>query len=391
MLFYSSLLTVLLSIILVVFNYRVNKSVCYLAVFFVAFACYGLTHHFTLYAQSPFWLAVFFNHFAPIYLLPGPMLYFYTKESLTDKKALTNWKDYLHFIPALLNIIAITPYLATPFSEKINIAEEILQNLETIKTLQVNWLYSPLVGFMARPLLVLTYAIYIFIMLIRFRPKSEILKRIPKTQYKFVKNWILWLSMVSFVVCTGFLVVTLNLIENGISKVLINAMPLHFGIGVIFCLLPLTLFLFPKILYGMPVSAEKELPPLNANFKKRKKITETDQDPFVALAIDIIAYLQDEKPFVNPEFSISHIAVHFNVPQHHIAYCFNHVLNKKFTTYRTEFKVEYASELLDEGLTNSLSIDGIGVKAGFSTRSNFYSSFKALKGVTPSEYLERNR
>ena len=106
------------------------------------------------------------------------------------------------------------------------------------------------------------------------------------------------------------------------------------------------------------------------------------------LSNEILAYIQKEKPFVNSEFSMSHIAVIFNVPQHHVAYCFNHVLDKKFTTLRNDFRVSYAIELLDEGLTNSLSIDGIGLKAGFSTRSNFYSSFKRITGLTPSEYLE---
>jgi AraC-like DNA-binding protein len=67
------------------------------------------------------------------------------------------------------------------------------------------------------------------------------------------------------------------------------------------------------------------------------------------------------------------------------------VLNKKFTTLRNDFRVSYAIELLDEGLTNSLSIDGIGLKAGFSTRSNFYSWFKRNTGFTPSEYLESKR
>jgi AraC-like DNA-binding protein len=388
MLFYSSLLTIVLSIILVAFNWKVNKSVLYLALFFVAFACYGLTHHFTLYGQSPFWLAIFYNHFAPLYLLPGPLLYFYTKESLTDKKAITNWKDYLHFIPALVNIIAIAPYIISPFSEKLSIASQILQNFDALISIKVNWLYEPIVGFMVRPLMLLAYASYIYIMLIRYRPKSELLQRIPISQYKFVKNWILGLSIISFMSALGFLVLTLNLILYGISKVVITAMPLHFVIGIIFCMLPITLLLFPKILYGIPISAEKEKILSMNSSKKIKKVAEIEEDPFLALSNEILAYIRKEKPFVNSEFSMSHIAVIFNVPQHHVAYCFNHVLNKKFTTLRNDFRVSYAIELLDEGLTNSLSIDGIGLKAGFSTRSNFYSWFKKNTGFTPSEYLE---
>ena len=138
----------------------------------------------------------------------------------------------------------------------------------------------------------------------------------------------------------------------------------------------------------MPISAEKSVSTATT-LKSKKLQVELDQDPFLALSNDILSYLEQEKPFVNSSFSMSHLAVIFDVPQHHIAYCFNHVLNRKFTHLRTEFRVNHAKELLDQGLTEKYSIDGIGVKAGFSTRSNFYSSFKSVTGLTPSEYLEK--
>ncbi|WP_395805982.1 helix-turn-helix domain-containing protein, partial [Daejeonella sp.] len=389
MLFYSSLLTIILSVILVAFNWKVNRNVGYLALFFTAFACYGLTHHFTIYSHSSFWLAVFYNHFAPLYLLPGPLLYLYTKASLSDKKAFNHWTDFLHFIPALINLVAIAPYLIVPFSEKEKIVSGIIQNLDKITSIKVNWLYPPIVGFTARPLLLLGYSFVVFIQLLNFKPKKEILEHIPEQQYFFIKKWILWLSIVSCTAATGFLVVTLNLFQQGISKVLINTMPLHLGVGIVFFMLPLTLFLFPQILYGMPISDRKEEPIITPSDGRRKKKTlPKDVDPFLILSTEIFDYLEREKPFANPDFSMSHIAVIFNVPQHHVAYCFNHLLKKKFSTVRTEFRVNHARELLDKGLTETLSIDGIGIKAGFITRSNFYSSFKAVMGVTPSEYLE---
>lgn len=388
MLFYSSLLTIILSIILVGFNWKVNKSVGYLALFFVAFACYGLTHHFTIYGNSPFWLAVFYNHFAPLYLLPGPLLYYYTKESLTDKKALTDWTDFLHFIPAIINLVAIAPYLILPFSEKVLLTKQIIANFESIKTIKVNWLYPPVIGFMMRPALMLGYGLFLGVKLMRFKPKKELIDRIPSQQYRFVKKWILWLCIISCMVSAGFLIVTANLLRQEMSQALINAMPIHFGVGIIFCMLPITLFLFPKILYGIPISAEKQKPLMSIPNRRKKETVEPEEDPFFSLSTEILSYLEKEKPFVNSTFSMSHIAVIFNVPQHHVAYCFNHVLKKKFTNLRTEFRVNHAKELLDQGLTETLSIDGIGIKAGFATRSNFYSSFKSITGYTPSEYLE---
>jgi len=50
--------------------------------------------------------------------------------------------------------------------------------------------------------------------------------------------------------------------------------------------------------------------------------------------------------------------------------------------------VEHAKELLKNGLTGTITIDGIGVDSGFKSRSTFYEAFKAETGMTPSQYLE---
>jgi transcriptional regulator GlxA family with amidase domain len=63
-------------------------------------------------------------------------------------------------------------------------------------------------------------------------------------------------------------------------------------------------------------------------------------------------------------------------------------MQTRFTNYRSQLRVDHAKKLLESGLTDTLSIDGIGVKSGFSSRSTFYANFKANTGITPSEYLE---
>ncbi|MFZ9208270.1 MAG: helix-turn-helix domain-containing protein [Sediminibacterium sp.] len=77
------------------------------------------------------------------------------------------------------------------------------------------------------------------------------------------------------------------------------------------------------------------------------------------------------------------------VPIHHVSYCLNTLMNVKFTTLRSQLRIQYATKLLDSGQADELSMDGIGKKSGFSTRSNFYNAFKTETGMTPSEYLER--
>lgn len=115
-------------------------------------------------------------------------------------------------------------------------------------------------------------------------------------------------------------------------------------------------------------------------------------DPFFDLVAKINDYLNKEAPYINPEFSINELAASLKVPVHHVSYCLNTLMNIKFTTLRTQLRIKYATNLLDAGQADDLSMDGIGKKSGFSTRSNFYNAFKTETGMTPSEYLEnKNR
>jgi len=50
--------------------------------------------------------------------------------------------------------------------------------------------------------------------------------------------------------------------------------------------------------------------------------------------------------------------------------------------------VEHAKKLLENGEYRLNSIDGIGTKSGFKSRSAFYEAFKAETGMTPNQYIK---
>lgn len=388
MLLTLSILTIVLSGILVFFNWKIHRNSLYLGLFFLVFASYGLTHYFTVYGKSPFWLAIFYNHLAPLWLLPGPLLYFYVKATLTDKRAWSNWKDGLHFLPAVMGFIGIIPYYLKSFSEKKLIAANIIANLDQVKNLRLNLFYQPVVGFIARPSLLLAYSLYVLWMIWRFSANKELLKHIPEKQFELSKRWISLLGIISVGAATGFLILTIQAHQTPITQVVLHSMPLHYAVGIAFCLLSSSLLFFPEVLYGMPVLGAKYPAVKKAKKETNLSSNPSTANPFLPLAEKIITYMHTDKPFVHPDFSMSHIALNLNIPQHHVAYCFNSVLKKKFTSIRAELRIAHAKELLDKGLSDTLSIDGIGFKSGFSTRSNFYATFKEITGCTPSEYLE---
>jgi len=400
MLLYISLLTIILSSLLVTYNWRINKNTIYLGAFFSILATYGLTHYFTIYANSPFWLAVFYNNFSPFWFLTGPLLLFYYRGTLTDNSRLKG-TDIIHFIPFLVQLIGIFPYLLTPFSYKIDIAAQILNDLNLITQFKVNWITKPIVNFLGRPILVFLYLGYITYLLWLNNPKSNRAK-VPIQQFKLTYRWLILLEVTTAILIINFFLLSLSLSKQTVTATMVNAQFTHFFSGIAYFCMSFMLLLFPRILYGMPIYTANIITEISSQEKIKKEtnpivepinivaeIQLPQDDPFFELVDKINAYLKKEDPYLNPEFTINELAASLKVPVHHVSYCLNTLMNVKFTSLRTQLRIQYAAKLLDSGQADELSMDGIGKKSGFSTRSNFYNAFKTETGMTPSEYLER--
>jgi len=399
MLLYISLLTIILSGLLVTYNWRINKNTIYLGAFFSILATYGLTHYFTIYANSPFWLAVFYNNFSPFWFLTGPLLLFYYRGTLTDNSRLKG-TDIIHFIPFLVQLIGIFPYLLTPFSYKVGITSQILNDLNLLTQFKVNWITTPIVNFFARPILVFMYLGYITYMLWKYNPQSQRIK-VSLQQYKLIYRWLIILAATTAILIFNFFLLSLSLTKQTGTTTLNNDQFTQILSGVAYFCMSFMLLLFPRILYGMPIYNANSVSENNSQEKPKKesypletiKIVSEVQlqqdDPFFDLVAKINDYLDKEEPYVHPNFTINELAVVLKVPVHHVSYCLNTLMNVKFTSLRTQLRIQYAAKLLDSGQADELSMDGIGKKSGFSTRSNFYNAFKTETGMTPSEYLER--
>ena len=397
MLLYISLLTIILSVLLVTYNWRINKNTIYLGAFFSILSTYGLTHYFTIYANSPFWLAVFYNNFSPFYFLTGPLLLFYYRGTLTDNSKLRA-ADIIHFIPFLVQLVGIFPYLLTPFSYKVGIASEILNDLNLISQFKVNWITSPLVNFLGRPILVFLYLGYLTYLLWLHKPKSNKAK-VSVQQFNLIYRWLIILEVTTAILIVNFFILSWSLSNQTVTATMVNSQFTHFFSGIAFFCMSFMLLLFPRILYGMPIYNSQSLTytankvddniKINSTYKETSEISLSHNDPFLELVDKINTYLIEEEPYINPDFTINELSASLKVPVHHVSYCLNTLMNVKFTSLRTQLRIQYATKLLDSGQADELSMDGIGKKSGFSTRSNFYNAFKTETGMTPSEYLDR--
>lgn len=383
MLLNLSIFTIVLSMILIVNNWKTNHNTLYLSFVYILMCLFGITHHFMLKGNSLFWLAIVFNHFAPFMFLIGPFLYFYVRGTIEDNYKLTK-KDIVHFIPAFIALIGTIPYIFQSFDKKLAIANRITNDVKSINQIDVNLFYNIGGSFAFRAILGFGYILYCYFILWKKYSSNSKNLLVPKKQFWITYRWLL-------ILLSTLVIITISLTLTSIKPTLlivkenfINDSDVFYQItGIAYFVLTISLLLFPEVLYGMPKRIGQ---PLIKNIKTNRKPI-SDEDPFIEVSETIINYLNIKKPYLNPDFDISDIAFDLKIPQNHISYCISNIMNTRFSKLKSELRIQHAIELLKEGQNSSITIDGIGVQSGFKTRSYYYEVFKKETGFTPSEYL----
>ncbi len=395
MLLYISLLLILLALILIVYNRKLNNNTVFIGLFFSLIAIYGLVHYFVVYGKSVFWLAIFYNHFSPFFLLAGPFLYFYIRGTLKDRQGLKR-KDALHFIPAIIHFISIFPYFISSFSYKESVAKIIIENIDNVKKIKVNLFFDSEFNFIFRVLLLTFYLSYSIYLLRKFSKKKKKFLNIPRKQYTIIYRWlVLLLSLVSLLI-VNFVILCYYFLYFEESQLKHIVIVINSTTGASFIFLAFGILFFPEILYGLPTNSLAKLKNPTKTIKRKaatsvpnsNPIAVEEEDPFLKLSEKIKDYFEIEKPFLNPNFSIAEIALKMDVPQNHVLYCINSVYKSKFSKLKIKLRIDQTKVYLKESIHSNITIDGIAQLAGFSSRSSFYSAFKDETGITPSDYLK---
>ena len=99
----------------------------------------------------------------------------------------------------------------------------------------------------------------------------------------------------------------------------------------------------------------------------------------------LLSYFSKEKPYLNPELSMTIISEQLKIPKHHLTEVLNKNLGKNFFQFVNEYRVEEVKKHLANP-KNLYSIEAIGYECGFNSKSTFFSVFKTITGKTPKEF-----
>jgi AraC-like DNA-binding protein len=394
MLLFLSLTGIFLSTILLLFNARKYSSSIYLGLFFFLVSIYGLIQYVLVFSKTPLLVALVFIH--PVFLtyLIGPMLYWYVRSVLNDDSRLKK-KDLWHFLPALIFLFSVIPYILKPWAEKIRNADLLVSNINNLKNIPCSLLYhyipQPLV-FISRPALVLGYTMASFVVFIRWmhlKRNAGVL-----SQQRYMIRWLaLLLGFLLILVLSHLLAMSEAYFYNNLNVFFtLNFFQLLSGIGLTGILI--SPFFFPSLLYGMPRFPVENLAiPIEDVSRnqadeaiKQHQKPDFEADYLIGIGDKINCCMEEMKPFLQPECNLVHIAKLVGIPAHHLSYYFREIKKQPFNDFRNELRIRYAKEMIREGKTNELTLEAIGRTSGFMSRNTFYLCFKKVEGISPSIY-----
>jgi hypothetical protein len=333
-------------------------------------------------------VAILLVNFTPLFLLVGPMLYFYVRGVLRDDYKFEKF-DWLHFIPAFILLINILPHLFSSYDFKLSFAERVLLNPTEI--LNNNNLFVPSTfNFFLRPIIGLIYVgVCIRLLLLKFKFEKP-----ENKQSLLIYRWLSLLIFNTLLVYISFFIFTIFSFQSLDYKMAEVRGYYFLNISLIgLVLFNTTLLFFPNILYGLPqldfllpnrIKAAVSV----AEPKKLVKSFEISEEK-LGLLHEKIELFSLTKPYLNPDFSLSVMSASTDIPVHHLSYYFNEHLNVNFNTWKNDLKINFVIDQIEKGNNELLTLDALSKQAGFVSRTTFLNAFKQKTGLTPSEYLNR--
>jgi len=123
---------------------------------------------------------------------------------------------------------------------------------------------------------------------------------------------------------------------------------------------------------------------LTPNKYKNIKISHLEKKD---LADKIEKHLRDNKPYLEPKYSLFDLSEDLDIQSHTISMVINSTLGLSFNELINKYRFEEAMSILNS--STHPKIESLAYDCGFGNRTSFYEIFKKYTGTTPVNYLKK--
>ncbi len=144
--------------------------------------------------------------------------------------------------------------------------------------------------------------------------------------------------------------------------------------------------LYLSIILFFVKTNRKEIPTLPKKKYANKRIPDLEAQQILR---QVEALMQNEQLHRDSNLSLNKLATKLNISPHLLSQLLNDNLEKSFTQYINEYRIEEAKQMLINN--GNLKIQTIAEMCGFNSNSTFYAAFKKINHTTPAEFVKMNK
>lgn len=100
-------------------------------------------------------------------------------------------------------------------------------------------------------------------------------------------------------------------------------------------------------------------------------------------------YIENNKVYTNPDLKMSDLADFLHLSSSKLSQIFSLYIKENYYEFINKYRLEEFKRLVAEGETSKFTIIALSEKCGFK-KSSFFSTFRKVEGMTPTEYLKKN-
>jgi len=102
-------------------------------------------------------------------------------------------------------------------------------------------------------------------------------------------------------------------------------------------------------------------------------------------------YIESNELYKKEKLTLTELSKQLNTNPKYLSQAINHSLNLGFVDFINNYRVEEAKQQMLDAKNASLTLEAIGMMAGFKSKSAFFRAFKKATNVTPNQFVKSKR
>lgn len=298
-----------------------------------------------------------------------PILFLYTKYQIRPIFSFDK-RDMLHFIPLIIVSLIFFNFYFLPYETRVNILENKEARYEVQNLIKLGAIY-------------LSGLVYIPVTLIKLIKYKRNLNNEFSNVERINFNWLLYL-----IIGLGIIWIVILFIKD--DRFIFGSASIFIIWAGFFGINQVTVFNqnVTRTIENLQIDTD-----ISSGISKSAAVTAKyqnsalDENAVSLIYKELVALLDEKKPYTNPDFKLSELANMLNVHPNHLSQVINSITKKSFYDLINERRIQEFLYRVTLPENKKYTLLSLAFECGFNSKASFNRNFKKIVGKSPSDYL----